>query len=184
VHNFEDEKVPILILYVTYSRFNPFQCRKRNERFYRSGIQLLNLIRRCHSTNQQFFKTNPSLHSESQLLKQTLLQTYTGARMRRIFDWTLSRIEDDVSEFTEGMGLTEMEVELFERGKEASRALYAWKLFGTRRIVMSDSALVMRNAGTSKVSNDKTPGMKRPGVNTISPDGNSLRGTRKKSRAY
>ena len=104
--------------------------------------------------------------------------------MRRIFDWTLSRIEDDVSEFTEGMGLTEMEVELFERGKEASRALYAWKLFGTRRIAMSDSALVMRNAGTSKFSNDKTPGMKRPGVNTISPDGNSLRLTRKKSRAY
>lgn len=165
------------------SNTQPCTCRKRNERYFQTGMQLLNLIHQCQSTNQQFPKTHRYLLTELQHLKQTLLQTYTGARMRRIFDWTLSRIEDDVSAYTEK--LTDMEMRLFERGKEASRACYLWKLFGTRRIMVSDSALVMRiGAANAKVNTNRSGSLNkavkrsgREGIDFGVPG-------RKKSRAY
>ncbi len=83
------------------------------------------------------------------------------------------------------MGLTEMELVLFERGKEASRAISAWKMYGTRRIAMSDSALILRNAGTSAGKiNSEISGAKRSKSNTVSPDGVGVGVGRKRSRAY
>ena len=102
-----------------------------------SGMALINLIQKCTSTDKK--QQNTHLHNESQLLKQTLLQSYTGARMRRIFDWTLSNIEDDVTSYTKK--LSEMEMRLFSRGAQASHAFTMWKLYGTRRIHVSETAL-------------------------------------------
>lgn len=81
------------------------------------------------------------LLQEADQLKETLLKSYTGARLRRIFDWTLSSIEDDVSHYTKR--LSQMELALFQRGAQASHAHSLWKCFGTRRIHVSETALRM-----------------------------------------
>lgn len=81
----------------------------------------------------------PKLIQESGLLKKSLLESYTGARLRRIFDWTLSSIEDDVSHYTKR--LSQMELALFHRGAQASHAYSLWKSYGTRRIHVSETAL-------------------------------------------
>ena len=85
-----------------------------------SGIFLVDLIKKCvnASNKSRTSQRNPraaeiiEIERESQELKQTLLLTYTGARLRRTFDWTLSNIEYDVSAYTER--LTEIERRLFK----------------------------------------------------------------------
>jgi hypothetical protein len=81
------------------------------------------------------------LLQEADQLQETLLKSYTGARLRRIFDWTLSSIEDDVSHYTKR--LSQMELALFQRGAQASHAYSLWKCYGTRRIHVSETALRM-----------------------------------------
>lgn len=111
--------------------------RKRNERYYRSGMAIIRLIHNCPQDNNN---NNPTkLVQESTLLKKTLLESYTGTRLRRIFDWTLSSIEDDVSHYTKR--LSQMELALFQRGAQASHAYSLWKSYGTRRIHVSETAL-------------------------------------------
>jgi hypothetical protein len=160
-----------------------------------SGMALINLIQKCTSTDKK--QQNTHLHNESQLLKQTLLQSYTGARMRRIFDWTLSNIEDDVTSYTKK--LSEMEMRLFSRGAQASHAFTMWKLYGTRRIHVSETALrtsVMGN-GVGKGGNGNGNGEKKTTpaggkrgngkTATVSPEGalppRGL-GSRKRAKAY
>jgi len=146
--------------------------RKRNERFYISGMAIINLIQKCTIDSKPH-----NLHNESLLLKQALLESYTGARIRRIFDWTLSNIEDDVSSYTKK--LTEMEMRLFQRGAQASHAFTMWKLYGSRRIHVSETAL-----RTSNMGNRATPSAKR-GAKTVSPEGGSLgNSSRKRTRVY
>ena len=112
-----------------------------------SGIQLVSLIKKCYTA---FGGTNASrrnphttemkqLMNESLELKKCLLLSYTGARLRRTFDWTLSDIQDDVSSYTSR--LSEMERQLFERGAAASHANMMWKMYGSRRIHVSETAL-------------------------------------------
>lgn len=121
--------------------------------------------------------------------------------MRRIFDWTLSNIEDDVTSYTKK--LSEMEMRLFTRGAQASHAFTMWKLYGTRRIHVSDTALrtsVMGNgggngngngSGNGKGNGGKTTpaGGKRGNAKTatVSPEGAlPLRGlgSRKRAKVY
>jgi len=102
-----------------------------------SGIFLVDLIKKCvnASNKSRTSRRNPraaeiiEIERESQELKQTLLLTYTWARLRRGFDWTLSNIEYDVSAYTER--LTEMERRLFRgSGRGIARGCYveaAWK---------------------------------------------------------
>lgn len=108
--------------------------RKWNERYYRSGMAIVRLINSCPDDS-----IPEILKQESESLKETLLVSYVGTRMRRIFDWTLSSIEDDVSHYTKR--LSQMELALFQRGAQASHAHAQWKLYGTRRIHVSESAL-------------------------------------------
>jgi hypothetical protein len=146
--------------------------RKKSERFYMSGMALVDLIHACvqgfHQNNANTSSNNTQatrmnrLHNESQELKRTLLMTYTGARLRRTFDWTLSNIEDDVSSYTEK--LTEMEQMLFRCGASASHAFVMWKLHGSRRICVSETAL---RAGTMSCSAGKENG----NSNTATPTG-------------
>lgn len=139
-----------------------------------SGISLVNLLQKQSQSLSRSKATQNNiiqkLKRESQQLKKCLLQTFTGARMRRIFDWTLSHIEDDVSAYTKK--LTEMEQRLFERGAVASHSLMLWKLYGTRRIHVSESALRSRilgnnvNTPSQKQSEEKT----NTGKRTVSPE--------------
>lgn len=76
---------------------------------------------------------------EATELRRTLVVTYAGERMRRIFDWTLSSIDDDVSSFTSR--LTCLEMILFQKGASAASAHSAWKTSGSRRIAVSAMAL-------------------------------------------
>mmetsp|Transcript_15139 Transcript_15139/g.18444 ORF Transcript_15139/g.18444 Transcript_15139/m.18444 type:complete len:182 (+) Transcript_15139:45-590(+) len=154
--------------------------------------------RRNNNNNPQTAIIN-ALHQESLELKRCLLLTYTGARLRKTFDWTLSNIEDDVSEYTQK--LTEMESQLFQISAAASHAHAMWKLYGSRRIHVSEMALRSSVLSTSTIgrrqsnrnSNDKnTPGpgggdsagMKRNNQSRfVSPD---VRGreSSKKQRTY
>jgi len=137
--------------------------RRKSERFYMSGIQLVNLIQKCY---RAFGGTNASrrnphtaemkqLMNESLELKKCLLLSYTGARLRRTFDWTLSNIEDDVSSYTSR--LSEMERQLFERGAAASRANMMWKMYGSRRIHVSETALRANSLVDTKFITAQTP---------------------------
>lgn len=113
--------------------------------------------------------------------------------MRRIFDWTLSNIEDDVTSYTKK--LSEMEMRLFQRGAQASHSFTMWKLYGTRRICVSETALrtsVMGN-GNGNVGGgggSKTPvGGKRGHGKTamVSPEGalpSRGLGSRKRAKAF
>ena len=111
--------------------------------------------------------------------------------MRRIFDWTLSNIEDDVTSYTKK--LSEMEMRLFSRGAQASHAFTMWKLYGTRRIHVSETALrtsVMGNGVGKGGNGNSTPAGGKRGngkTATVSPEGAlPLRGlgSRKRAKAY
>jgi len=122
--------------------------RSRNERFFMSGILLVDLIERCSDVLAQASgRQRRNAHTaamahvtrEAMELRRTLHLTYTGERMRRIFDWTLSSIDDDVTPFTRR--LTALEMRLFHIGAAAAAAHTAWKNFGSRRIAVSETAL-------------------------------------------
>lgn len=127
--------------------------RSRNERFFMSGMLLVNLIQRCSDvlsrasgrSRNQGQRRNAHTAAMAQVtreameLRRTLHLTYTGERMRRIFDWTLSSIDDDVTSFTRR--LTALELRLFRIGATAAAAHTAWKNYGSRRIAVSETAL-------------------------------------------
>jgi hypothetical protein len=73
---------------------------------------------------------------EARDLRRTLLKTYAGERLRKVFDWSLSSGvgDDDVSKYLST--LTVMEQRLYYTGASAVVALEEWKLFGNRRLLM------------------------------------------------
>ena len=187
--------------------------RRKSERFYMSGMALINLI---HACVQSFHQSNPNssssssnnnpevsfmnnLYNESQELKRTLLLTYTGERLRRTYDWTMSHIDDDVSSYTQK--LTVMEERLFQRCAAASHAFTMWRLYGSRRIRVSETALKagimnVSNSGSGSGSGTMTPGgamshaKRLASSRVVSPDnegGNGINVTnmsRKRLRSY
>jgi hypothetical protein len=120
---------------------------KRNGYFFRSGVNVINLIEQsCRKLDQglaaqgrnsgklnelrsQLFK----LQQEASALRQTLLLTYTGDRLRHTLDWALSSVGDDVSRYTSR--LTEMEKNLFRLGTRAATNHVRWKMLGSRRVL-------------------------------------------------
>lgn len=155
----------------------------KSERFFMSGMALIDLIHTCvqghHRNSTTNSRRNNNLHNESQEIKRTLLMTYTGARLRRTFDWTLSNIEDDVSSYTKN--LTVMEQKLFRCGAAASHAFFMWKLHGSRRINVSETALranVMSATGNKNNCSGTTQGMtsKRSHSRVVSPNNNKTSG--------
>mmetsp|Transcript_9888 Transcript_9888/g.14885 ORF Transcript_9888/g.14885 Transcript_9888/m.14885 type:complete len:309 (-) Transcript_9888:187-1113(-) len=179
--------------------------RKRSERFFMSGISLIDLVqnrvraiqsskdpRTSRTKKREQSEQINKLTNEAQQLKYTLLLTFTGPRMRRTYDWTCSAIEDDVSAYTKK--LTEMERRLFARGAAASHAYTMWKVHGSRRINISETALrtnVMSssrsntNLTTSSLEDKKTPNHKRStSSNYVSPDDDrTTRGLGKRTRS-
>jgi len=128
--------------------------RSKNERFYLSGHLLIDLIERSASAKKKSSTTSgrrstagggqpdaatAALVRDASALRRTLVVTYAGERMRRVLDWTLSSIDDDVSAFTDR--LTALETRLFRRGASAAAAHAAWKIGGSRRIAVSGMAL-------------------------------------------
>lgn len=127
------------------------ELRVKNERYFRSGVRLVNLIQECETISPAKAMTSNKLRRrmhtaaiqelvrEAKDLRQTLLVTFTGERLRRTFDWTLGSVGDDVSMFTRR--LTEMEMNLFQMGACAASAHYEWKNFGSKRIPVSTALL-------------------------------------------
>lgn len=156
------------------------ELRSRNERFYFSGMLLVSLVERCsdvlaQASNRSRNPQRRNAHTaamaqvtrEAMELRRTLHLTYTGERMRRIFDWTLSSIDDDVTSFTRR--LTSLERRLFQIGAAAAAAHTAWKNYGSRRIAVSETALraaAMQTQGYTKeparpVSPERASGERR-----------------------
>jgi len=134
--------------------------RKRNERFFLSGRRLVHLIEesstevakaiaklpRRNSSNSMIRHTQALklVSEEARALRRTLLQTYAGERLRKVFDWSQSSgssggsnsgsgdYDDDVSGYLNQ--LTEMEQRLYYAGSSAVADLEEWKLFGNRRL--------------------------------------------------
>jgi len=143
---------------------NPFYRRSKNERFYLSGHLLVDLIERSASAKKRSSSSSSSsnrrapaaagqldaataaLLRESTNLRQTLVSTYAGERLRRILDWTLSCIDDDVSSFTHR--LTALEMRLFRRAAGAAAAHARWRAGGGRRIAVS--AMALRSAAMGR----------------------------------
>jgi len=146
--------------------------RNKSERFFMSGMILVSLIKKSHSLSSRTSR-NYSYGRESQELKRTLLQTYTGVRLRRTFDWTLSSIEDDISSYT--LRLTEMERVLFDMGAAASHAHAMWKLHGSRRIQVSQTVLRSGGiqVGMNKKNNHVAPKVSSNGLEFVSNLGKS-----------
>jgi len=76
---------------------------------------------------------------EAEELRRTLISTYTGERLRRSFDWSLSSVDNDVSVFMRR--LADIELRLFRRGAAAFSAHKLWKIHGSRRIPVSSAIL-------------------------------------------
>uniref|UniRef100_A0A7S2S5C2 DNA replication complex GINS protein PSF3 n=1 Tax=Eucampia antarctica TaxID=49252 RepID=A0A7S2S5C2_9STRA len=155
--------------------------RNRNEHFFIAGTKIVDLIVRCSFASAAAASTRSNtaytqhaaimarVARDAQELKQTLLLTYTGQRLRQIFDWTLTLIDDDVSSLTKK--LTEMEMRLFAAGAAASNAAAMWKMHGSRRIIVSKAAIQAR-ASKKRASMTDTPKIQksRQVVRVISPD--------------
>ena len=113
---------------------------------------------------------------EARSLRRTLLQTYAGERLRKVFDWSQSGAggtgsgdcDDDVSGYLNQ--LTEMEQRLYYAGSLAVTSLEEWKVFGNRRLLMgpipaaenqetTQTATASPNpAGSSNYKRTVTPG--------------------------
>ena len=122
--------------------------RKKNERFFMSGNLLVDLVERCSKVLLASSARGrrgvrdaaaAQVAREAAELRRTLIVTYSGDRMRRILDWTLSSIDDDVTNFTRR--LTCLEMILFREGAAAASAHASWKANGSRRIAVSGTAL-------------------------------------------
>jgi len=131
--------------------------RVRSERFFMAGLKLVDLIERCSkvtttaiNNSRNGNRSRRSAHAaamaevqkEAVDLRQILVVTYTGERLRRTLDWTLNSIEDDVSGYT--CRLTEIEKQLFCLGAAAARAYHEWKNFGSRRIAVSKAIMTTK----------------------------------------
>lgn len=94
---------------------------------------------------------------EARDLRRTLIKTYAGERLRKVFDWSQSSGggDDDVSSYLSK--LTEMEQRLYYTGSSAVAALEEWKLFGNRRLLMGPLAATPSSNKRSVV----TPGEER-----------------------
>lgn len=142
--------------------------RRRNERFFLSGRRLVHLIEQSstqvaraiaslprsrnssnsNSSTIRHTRALTELSREARALRRTLLQTYAGERLRRVFDWSQSGTDsndnandsnrnssDDVSAYLHR--LTEMEQRLYHAGASAVGDLEEWKVFGNRRLWMA-----------------------------------------------
>jgi len=138
--------------------------RKRNERFFLSGRRLVHLIEqsstqvakaiaslprsRKNNSNSMIRHTQAlrQVSEEARSLRRTLLQTYAGERLRKVFDWSQSGAggtgsgdpDDDVSGYLNQ--LTEMEQRLYYAGSSAVADLEEWKIFGNRRLWMGPTS--------------------------------------------
>ena len=134
--------------------------RKRNERFFLSGRRLVHLIEKSStqvakaiaslpksrkSNNNNMIRHTQALRQvseEARSLRRTLLQTYAGERLRKVFDWSQSGADgtgsgdrdDDVCGYLNK--LSEMEQRLYFAGASAVADLEEWKTFGNRRLWM------------------------------------------------
>ncbi|KAG7362859.1 Gins complex like protein [Nitzschia inconspicua] len=129
--------------------------RKRNERFFLAGRMLVDLIERSstqvakeissmrrNARRQAHAQYLKQVSEEARDLRRTLVKTYAGERLRKVFDWSMSSGagDDDVSQYLSK--LTFMEQRLYYAGASAAMALEEWKLFGNRRLLMGPTRTV------------------------------------------
>jgi hypothetical protein len=107
-----------------------------------------------------FIQAMEQLQQEAGKLRQSLLSTYTGERLRRTLDWAMSSVNDDVSMFTKR--LTEMERRLFLRGASATAAHVQWKTFANRRIAANDNNLSVASKIVSPPEHSREDEDQRP----------------------
>jgi len=183
--------------------------RSKDERFYKSGNLLVDLIERSAHAKMASSSSSSSARGrrgtssidaatastlrEAAEVRRTLVLTYSGERMRRIFDWTLSNIDDDVTNFTRR--LTCMEMVLFQKGAAAAAAHSSWKASGSRRIAVS--AMALRSAAMGQraavlaaaAATTSENGDKDGGARSVTPDqhgggGGGGRGGGKRMRVH
>ena len=101
-------------------------------------------------------------------VRLTLLNLYTGQRLRRSLDWSMSSVGQDVSHFTRM--LTDCELKLFYAGLHATKARYDWKAYGSKRIpvskIMTRWNHIRRAAATVTSQQD----IQRTSSRAVSPD--------------
>lgn len=163
--------------------------RKRNERFFLSGRRLVHLIEKSSTqvakaiaslprsrknNNNSMIRHTQALRQvseEARSLRRTLLQTYAGERLRKVFDWSQSGAggtgsgdcDDDVSGYLNQ--LTEMEQRLYYAGSSAVADLEEWKIFGNRRLWM----------GPTTTSNNDDKNGTTNATTTQSPSANAIK---------
>lgn len=114
------------------------------DHFFGAGMALLKLCERSARLNAQQqqggrSRNNAQLPRLEALLqdcaavRQTLLQTYTGVRLKRTLDWALSSVGDDVSRYVQT--LTALERRLYQTGAAASAGHAAWKRRAQARLL-------------------------------------------------
>ena len=114
---------------------------------------------------------------EARALRRTLLQTYAGERLRKVFDWSQSGAggtgsgdpDDDVSGYLSQ--LTEMEQRLYYAGASAVEDFEEWKVFGNRRLWMGPTSTSNPTTTASPVGKDSGTNKRAvtPGEDTREP---------------
>ena len=103
---------------------------------------------------------------EASALRRTLLQTYAGERLRKVFDWSQSGAggtgsgdaDDDISGYLNQ--LTEMEQRLYYAGASAVEDFEEWKVHGNRRLWMGPTSTSTQTPTAN--SPGGSGGIKRP----------------------
>jgi len=105
--------------------------------YYEAGMNIVNLVRSQEISRGRSDSSRDAdlahLRRETVALKRTILLTYSGERLRRILDWSLSCHDEDVSSLI-GL-LTEAERRLFIVGASSTAAFFRWKNNGMRPII-------------------------------------------------
>jgi len=116
-----------------------FDLRVKGGRYYYSaGVDLVNLVRSQELAMRgraEAARDNDLVHlrKEAAALKRTILQTYSGERLRRILDRSLGCNQQDTEAFA--VRLTEDEKAVFFEGLSATGAYRRWKNNGMRPIL-------------------------------------------------
>lgn len=117
---------------------------RRMNSYYTSGLLVCEFMERCVAIAGKSSSANLSremrlsfaeLQREVLDLRSTLLKLYTGQRLRRSLDWSLSSVGQDVSHYTRM--LTDCEMSLFKAGLQATQARLDWKAHGSSKIPVS-----------------------------------------------
>ena len=165
-----------------------FNLRLKSLFFFEVGNRLCEAVanvqnlRRDRGRGDNSAKEMSYLVKECKELRQTLLATFAGERLRRIYDKSLNSVDLDVSKFLRI--LSDMECKFFYICRNSKIKEKDWKIYGSNKIAVSEvgKQMVQRNVvqSVSTSDNNNTEADKSSGEKRVEEQNNNTNGKRAK----